>query len=171
MSLEVAVSVPWTFESRVHFRTNRHGRKRLAEGDAPAPPPQPLGSVPRVSKLLALAHRFQGLVDSGEVRDLAELARLGGVTRARVTQIMGLLQLAPDIQEAVLDLPRTVRGRDPVTERDLRPVVAEPEWERQREVWLELLRSMSSGPSLCYPRGQRLHRLLPGHIGPAYVST
>jgi len=42
-------------------------------------------------------------VDQGEMRDYADVARLGYVTRARLTQIMNLLLLAPDIQEALLD--------------------------------------------------------------------
>jgi hypothetical protein len=55
-------------------------------------------------------------------RDQADLARLGNVSRARVTQIMNLLQLAPDIQEAILFLPRTVKGRDPIREKHVRPI-------------------------------------------------
>jgi hypothetical protein len=64
------------------------------------------GNLPRISKLMAFAIRFDGLVRSGEVRDYADLARLGYVTRARITQIMNLLNLAPDIQESILFLPR-----------------------------------------------------------------
>ena len=48
---------------------------------------------------MALAIRFDQLLRNGEVRDQAELAKLGQVTRARVSQIMDLLQLAPAIQE------------------------------------------------------------------------
>ena len=81
---------------------------------------------------MALAIRFDGLVRSGKVRDYAELARVGRVTRARLTQIMNLLNLAPDIQEEILFLPRTMAGRDTITEHDLRAVAAEVEWERQR---------------------------------------
>jgi hypothetical protein len=51
--------------------------------------------------LLALAHKFQGMLDRGEVASMAELARLGRVSRARITQIMDLLLLAPDIQERI----------------------------------------------------------------------
>lgn len=65
----------------------------------------------------------------------AELARLGHVTRARLTQIMNLLSLAPGIQEAVLLLPATERGREVITERDLRPIAAIADWMRQRALW------------------------------------
>lgn len=128
----------WTFETKVHFRSGKTGQKRLREGEAPVPVPVEPGSVPRVARLLALAHRFRDLVASGEVRDYADLARLGAVSRPRLTQIMNLLLLAPDIQEAVLDLPRTLYGKDPVSEVALRPIAAVPDWATQREMWRAL---------------------------------
>ena len=91
------------------------------------------GRVPRISRLVALAIHFDGLIRSGAVRDYAELARLGHVSRTRVTQIMSLLQLAPDIQEELLHLPRTVSGRDATTERHIRPLLALVNWKAQRE--------------------------------------
>jgi hypothetical protein len=121
-----------TVEFKVHFRNGDRGRKRLRPGARPAPPQVDGGRIPRVSKLMALAIRFETLIRQGAVRDYADLARLGGVTRARLSQIMDLLQLAPDIQEELLFLPRTAAGRDPVTERNLRPVTCEPDWSRQR---------------------------------------
>ena len=104
------------------------------------PDPVEPGNVPRVSRLMALAIKFDGMIQRGEADDFATLARLGFVTRARMTQIMALLNLAPDIQEAILFLPRTVRGRDPITERDLRPIATIPDWEHQREMWAGLAR-------------------------------
>lgn len=72
----------------------------------------------------------------GSIR--TELARLGHVTRARMSQIMSLLNLAPDIQEAILFLPKTVKGRDPVCARDvIRLAASEVDWGRQREGWKE----------------------------------
>lgn len=84
---------------------------------------------------MALAIRFDALVRSGAVSTQAELAAVGHVTRARVTQIMNLLHLAPDLQEAILDLPPVRSGRDPITERDLRPIAARVAWEEQRHLW------------------------------------
>ncbi|RLJ02122.1 MAG: hypothetical protein DRP08_04835, partial [Candidatus Aenigmatarchaeota archaeon] len=66
-------------------------------------------------------------------------ARLGHVSRARVTQIMNLLLLAPDIQEEILFLPRTLTGRDPIRERMIRPIAAVPDWRKQRKMWKQLL--------------------------------
>ena len=60
--------------------------------------------------------RFEGLIRCGQVRDYAHLARLGYVTRARITQIMNLLYLAPDIQEVLLFWLSTTRGLDPICE-------------------------------------------------------
>ena len=102
------------------------------------PPPEP-GNVPRVARLMALAIHFEGLLQRGEAPDYAALARRGQVTRARMSQIMDLLCLAPDIQEALLFLPRTQNGRDAVTEHDLRPVAAQPDWEHQRAAWGQLV--------------------------------
>ena len=96
------------------------------------------GNIPRVAKLLALAVRFEKLVKRGDIQDYADLARLGYVTRARITQIMNLLNLAPDIQEDILFLPNTIKGRDPILEKDLRPVAAVPHWSRQRKMWAQM---------------------------------
>ena len=87
----------------------------------------------RIGCLVALAHRFEDLLRSGVVKDYAELARLGHVTRARVTQIMNLLSLVPEIQEYLLFLPAAPGQR--VTERDLRRVAAEVRWDRQRAMF------------------------------------
>ncbi len=82
--------------------------------------------------------RLGQLIRDGHVADQAELARLSHVSRARLTQFMNLLQIAPDIQEAVLHLPRTESGRDAVTERDLRPIAGMVSWNRQRRKWKQI---------------------------------
>ena len=66
------------------------------------------------------------------VKDYAELARLGQVTRARLTQIMNLLDLAPDIQEEILFLPLVAAEREAVSERGVRKVTAIADWQKQR---------------------------------------
>ena len=125
-----------TVECELHFdRRGKGARKELAPGPVPEPPP---GRIPRVARLLALAHRLEAMVRSGEVRDYAQLARIGRVTRARVSQILSLLCLAPDIQEEVLFLPPVYEGRDPLILADLAKVAAELDWSRQRRLWTEL---------------------------------
>ncbi len=125
-----------TIERKVHFQNGRRTRKQLREGEATLD--APAGRVPRVSRLMALAIRLDQLIRDGVVTDQAELARLGHVTRARLTQIMNLLCLAPDLQEEILFLPPTMRGRDAITEKQLRPIAAIPNWRRQRQMWRNL---------------------------------
>jgi hypothetical protein len=91
-------------------------------------------SVSRIARLMALAIRFEGLLRNNTIRDYAELARLGRVTRARITQIMKLLDLAPDIQEQVLFLP-AISG---LNERNLRPIVRRIDWGEQRRMFQKM---------------------------------
>ena len=127
-----------TIQVGVHFRSGNRGRKRLNSGSAPTFPSVPAGRVPRVTKLTALALHIHDLIDRGVVRDFAEVARLGRVTRARVTQVMHLADLAPDIIEDLLFLPLSRCGRDAITERQLRPIVAEADFTTQRKAWQAL---------------------------------
>jgi len=127
-----------TIERPVHFRRAGHGaRKELKDGQA-APAPTP-GRVPRIARLMALAIRLEEQVRTGVVGSYAELASVGDVTRARVSQIMNLVNLAPDIQEAILFLPRTERGRDPIHLRLLQPIASTIDWKKQRRMWRDLL--------------------------------
>src|SRR5262249_15517974 len=126
---------PFTVACRVEFRRLAKGRKQLQNAPEVPRPLVPPGRVPRVSRWMALALRFERLLGEGHVASYAELARLGHVTQARIRQIMNLLQLAPDIQEPILFLPRTQRGRDPVILRDLQPIAAILDWREQRRMW------------------------------------
>ena len=100
--------------------------------------PATAGRVPRIARLMALALRFEQLVRSGAVRDYAELARLGQVSRARLTQVMSLLHLAPDLQEEILFLPRVHGGRDRIYLHELQALTALLDWQEQRRRWNEL---------------------------------
>lgn len=97
--------------------------------------PKPVGRTPRVARLMALAIHYDQLLRDGVVNNQAEIAMLCHVTRARVTQIMNMLHLAPDIQEVILLLPPTVSGRDPLHERHIRRIAAEVDWACQRDLW------------------------------------
>ena len=76
---------------------------------------------------------------------IALTARLGQVTPARISQVMALLGLAPDLQEQVLLLPRTVRGHDPLQMYDLLPLTTVLDWKMQRRLWTQLLATRSFG--------------------------
>ncbi len=130
------MSRPLKITKPVYFQSKKHGRKELREGVVEVSPT--LGSIPRVSRLLALALHMENLRREGEVTDYAELARLAMVTRARMTQIMNLLLLAPDIQEEILFLPRSHGGRDPIREKAVRPIASVPDWRKQRAMWRDL---------------------------------
>ena len=87
---------------------------------------------------MALALRLDELVRTGQVASYSALAALGHVTRARICQIMNLIHLAPDLQEALLFLPPTQRGRDPIILADLMPIAAACDWRKQRRLWRKL---------------------------------
>jgi hypothetical protein len=89
--------------------------------------------------MLALAHRFDRLLRDGVVTQTRRTSRDSGMlVRARVTQIMNLLQLAPDIQESILFLPRLQGGRELIQEHQIRPIAANPDWSAQRRLWAQL---------------------------------
>ncbi len=91
-----------------------------ANARRPAKPPrQP--QTPRVVELLRKAQEWRRQLDAGEVSTQAEIARREGITRARVTQVMGLLRLVPEIQANVLSL-QDVSCRPAISERALRPI-------------------------------------------------
>jgi hypothetical protein len=89
--------------------------------------------VPRVARLLALAIRLQKLVE-GEATSYAALERIASASRSRVSHIMSLLDLAPDIQEAILFLQR-----DAPREMDIRKIAREADWTQQRKLWGDLI--------------------------------
>jgi hypothetical protein len=124
-----------SIEHTVEFRRKGHGGRKELRTAPESPQPGVIGRVPRVARLLALAIRFEGLVQSGAISSYAELARLGQVTQARISQIMDLTLLAPDLQEAILFLPRTEHGRDPIQMRDLLVIAAVRDWKNQRRMW------------------------------------
>jgi site-specific DNA recombinase len=109
-------------------------------------PALPVGRVPRVSRLEALALRFEGLVRTGAVANYSRIATLGQVTRDRISQVMNLLNLAPDLLEEILFLPRTVSGRDPIHLALLQPIAGTFDWQKQRRMWRELCRQQAASP-------------------------
>lgn len=134
----------YTVSRKIHFRNihrpsglpshnkSRRPRKTIQLGEKPK---RKTCRTQRISKLMALAIHFAQMLKDGHVADMSTLARYGQVTRARMTQIMNLLLLAPDIQEKLLNLPQTTSGRDAVIIRDLQAIALEPDWNVQRVIW------------------------------------
>ena len=79
----------------------------------------------RLARQLALAHLVQGLVESGELESYAAAALRLRITRARMAQVLALLNLAPKLQEQIL------AGKLRISERALRPVLREVSWKKQ----------------------------------------
>ena len=111
--------------------------RRSATPEHSVPPDRPS----RVACLLGLAHRCDQLIQSGAIRDYAELGRVSHVSRARITQIMNLLTLAPEIQEFLLTADSMNGPTRQVTERDLRQVVREVRWDRQVSIFQHIAES------------------------------
>ena len=118
-----------------HITRRERGQKQLHDGKSPG---QPRGKILRIARLMALAIHCDELIQNGDLADQSELARFGQVTTARTTQILSLLALAPDIQEAILFLPQTTNGRDAIKETDFRPIAAVLDWRKQRRLWATL---------------------------------
>lgn len=148
-------------EERVWQRTqrmlqeNKHSVRQAHDGagthevhKALARVENPLERVPRITRLLALALKFEGLIHQGVMKDYAELARLGQVSRARVTQIMNLLNLSAHIQAEILAWTEAAPGTESVRETTVRALSSEVRWSRQRELWRKGLPPISTAPDI-----------------------
>ncbi len=124
------------------FQMNRqsHGRKVMSE-DVPAE--RPTGRIPRVSRVMALAMQCEQLIRNGVIKNQSELAHYAQVTTARMTHIMWLVNLAPNIQETILFLPRVESGSDPITEIEVRRIVRVMDWSVQQSRWGNKLADLS----------------------------
>jgi hypothetical protein len=112
-------------------KTSSPGRLQTAVAETTEP-------VPRITRLLALALKFEEMIRSGVVGNYRELAQVGQVSRSRITQITNLLNLAPDIQEQILFLrPAEVEGLR-ISELSVRKLSAVLEWREQRLYWRRL---------------------------------
>ena len=98
----------------------------------------PSGRVPRISRLMRCAVLINQKIRDGEYENQAEFARKHFVSPNRITQILNLLLLAPDIAEEIMFLPLVHRGPDPIKERMIRPLTHERLWSKQRQMWSDL---------------------------------
>jgi hypothetical protein len=117
---------------------------RAARGQNRIGPPRTakrllIPKVPHITKLMALAIRLDHLLESRQIKDQAELARTACITRARVTQILNLTNLAPDIQRAILDLEPSMDPLRSLREGEVRQIAIITNWDKQRQSWKSLL--------------------------------
>lgn len=115
-----------------------HATRRMPAMGPFVAPPLANGRLPRVTQVLALAIQFQDMIQRGEARDYADLARLGCLTRERMSQIMELVWLAPDIQQEILEFLPTGTSKFPLSEVAVRRIAGDLRWPAQRELWLKL---------------------------------
>jgi hypothetical protein len=132
-------TLPLTIDCPILLPRRRWGKRPSHQPDRAEARSRPAaGRVPRIARLMALALRCQQLLATSVISRYAELAALGHVSRARISQILNLLMLAPDIQEALLFLPKVERGRDPIHLRQLQPLAQVLDWRKQRRLWRAL---------------------------------
>ena len=120
--MDDGAEIRYCFEGRALVRTSQSAPNRRL-----SPP------LPRITRLMALAIKLEADVGKGGQRDYAVLSRQGCISRSRLTQILNLLHLAPDIQERLLLLEPLDKGREVITEKSLRRLASDWHWERQRE--------------------------------------
>ena len=118
---------------KIAFQGEAHKRRDAAK--AAREKTAQSGRIPRISKLVALASRMQSMIESGQVDTFQQFAELGRISQPRMTQIMSLLHLAPDIQEELLYLPEVMKGKATIHERLLRQLTRQADWRVQRRMW------------------------------------
>jgi hypothetical protein len=126
----------------LHRVQRRHGRDFVAQ---PPPAVVPVVRPARVAVMLALAHKIAAAITAGRLHDQADAARRLDLTRARITQLLALLALAPDLQERVLFL-ESIDGIEPLTERALRRTIRTWSWDTQRAIYQSLTPTSSGKP-------------------------
>ena len=134
------------FKLKFETSSSSHGRQLVG-----APKPKRSSAqakLPHITKLMALAIRLEYLLATGQVKDQAEIARTASITRVRVTQIINLANLAPDIQQAILELEPTTDHVPRFREREVRTIAIITNWEKQRLLWRRLVKRISEGNSL-----------------------
>ena len=105
-----------SIKMKVHFAAGQQGHRVLRKGKQPKHSKST--RLPRITRLMALAFRYERLLEQGLVKNHQELADLAGVERSQIS---------------ILNLPETEKGNDPVGMLELRSIAATPSWEKQRD--------------------------------------
>ena len=121
----------------IQFRLNTPGARPAERGPSDLHRPEK-GRLPRVTQVMALAIQFQDMIHRGDARDYADIARLGCITRERISQVMELVWLAPDIQKEILEFAPNSTPRLAISEVAARRIASRLDWEEQREAWRNL---------------------------------
>lgn len=99
---------------------------------------------PLLRQNLVLAYQIQELFDKEKAKNLGQVGQWLHMTHARISQIMNLLFLAPDIQEEILfsDEGKVLQ----LTEHKIRKIPMEVSWAKQREMWNEICKTLVNSP-------------------------
>lgn len=129
-----------SFSLEVHLSPGNCGHQQIKRGKKPkhAKPSR----LPRITKLMALAIKYEQLLDSGQVSGQDALARLAGIDRSLMSRILRLRLLSPQIQEQLLNLPETTKGREELGLTKLIPLTRIHSWSKQETAFAELLRDL-----------------------------
>ena len=130
LALTGRVSVTMRDGSALEYVMPRPNRPGVRSNTPPS-----LGRVPRITRVLSLAIKLKQLLSNGVAGSYKDIAELSHISRARMSQIMRLTELAPEIQEELLFLPRKVRGTEGIYESDLRQIAREIDWARQQTLF------------------------------------
>ena len=136
-----------TVKRKLNVQIVARGRKTIRPHDANScnsSKPKPPARIPRIARLMALAIHYQEMLRTGEANDMIELSRRAKVSQPRMSQIMALNLLAPDIQTALLDLPPQSKGKPFLHEKRIRPITAMLDWTEQRVAWQQILAAKSA---------------------------
>ena len=131
-----------TVKRKLNVQIVARGRKTIRPHDANsniANKTKPPARIPRIARLMALAIHYQEMLRTGEANDMIELSRRAKVSQPRMSQIMALNLLAPDIQTALLDLLPQSKGKPFLHEKRIRPITAILDWTEQRVAWQQIL--------------------------------
>ena len=120
-----------SIKMKIHFAAGQRGHRVLRKGKQPSHSKST--RLPRITRLMALALRYESLLEKGLVKTHQELADLAGVERSQISTILRFRLLAPDIQEWLLNLPETEKGNDPIGMIELRSIAANASWKKQRD--------------------------------------
>jgi hypothetical protein len=108
-----------------------------AKVERPSPPRRANQPPPIVAQLLR-AIEWRRQLDAGEAPSQAAIARREGITRARVTQIMSLLRLAPTVLDQILEPTRLCRQSPQLTVRTLREIAGLSNTDEQLRLFATL---------------------------------
>jgi hypothetical protein len=124
-----------TAASPLEVRFSLRAKLRPAGEGTEHVPSRRVGRLPRITQVLALAIHVEDMIRRGEAKDYADIARLSCLCRERISQIVRLNYLAPDIQVELLYLAPTTSGRFPISETAVRKIADLLAWADQRREW------------------------------------